>query len=167
MSHPDLSYPPTRYHDEGGQASAWIRSHDVPHDVEQASGGSVDYLALGAATSGEFGLYRWNFAAARGGPDPHFHRSISESFFVLDGVVSLYDGTGWKDAGPGDFMYVPPGGIHGFKNESGELASMLLLFAPGAPREEYFETLAATGFGRPLTDEQRADLYQRHDTHWV
>ena len=35
-----------------------------------------------------------------------------------------------------------PGGIHGFKNESGELALMLLLFAPGAPREEYFETLA-------------------------
>jgi mannose-6-phosphate isomerase-like protein (cupin superfamily) len=162
-----MSYPPARYHGEGGEATAWIRPHDAPHDVEQASGGSVDYLALGSATSNEFGLYRWNFAPNRSGPDPHFHRTISESFFVLDGVVSLYDGTGWKDAGAGDFMYVPPGGIHGFKNESGERASMLLLFAPGAPREEYFETLAAIGFGRTLTDEERADLYLRHDNHWL
>ena len=34
----------------------------------------------------------------------------------------------------GDFLFVPEGGIHGFRNESGAPASMLLLFAPGAPR---------------------------------
>jgi mannose-6-phosphate isomerase-like protein (cupin superfamily) len=131
-----MSYPPPRYRGEGGEPSAWIRPHTTPHDVEQASGGSVDYLALGAATSGEFGLYRWNFAPSRGGPDPHFHRTISESFFVLSGTVSLYDGTAWRDAVAGDFMYVPVGGIHGFKNDSGEVASMLLLFAPGATGSE-------------------------------
>ena len=37
---------------------------------------------------------------------------------------------------------MPIGGVHGFRNESGEPASMLLLFTPGAPREDYFETLA-------------------------
>ena len=31
--------------------------------------------------------------------------------------------------------------MHGFRNESGEPASMLMLFAPGAPREAYFEGL--------------------------
>ena len=92
---------------------------------------------------------------------------MSESFFVLSGTVSLYDGAAWRDAGPGDFMYVPPGGIHGFRNESGAAASMLLLFAPGAPREEYFETLAAIGHGLVLTAEQKADLYERHDNHWL
>ena len=29
--------------------------------------------------------------------------------------------------------------MHGFRNESGEPASMLILFTPGAPREDYFE----------------------------
>ena len=92
---------------------------------------------------------------------------MSESFFVLTGTVSLYDGLAWKDAVAGDFMYVPAGGIHGFKNESGEPASMLILFAPGAPREEYFETLAAIGHGQQLTEDELADLYDRHDNHWL
>ena len=52
-----MSYPPMRYTGEGGETSAWIRSHDAPPDVHHASGGSVDYLALGAASNGEFGLY--------------------------------------------------------------------------------------------------------------
>ena len=82
-------------------------------------------------------------------------------------MVSLFDGTGWKDATAGDFMHVPPGGLHGFKNQTGEPASMLLLFTPGAPREEYFEALAAIGHGRQLSDVERAELAERHDNIWV
>jgi uncharacterized RmlC-like cupin family protein len=79
--------------------------------------------------------------------------------------VRLYDGKGWHDATPGDFCHVPEGGIHAFKNESGEPASMLILFAPGAPREGYFEGLAA-GLG-DLSEEERADFFLRHDNHWL
>ena len=61
---------------------------------------------------------------------------------MLSGVVRLYDGTDWVESHPGDFAYVPEGGLHGFRNESGAPASMLILFAPGAPREAYFEGLA-------------------------
>jgi mannose-6-phosphate isomerase-like protein (cupin superfamily) len=102
-------------------------------------------------------------AAAQNGPDPHFHRTISESFYVLSGTMRLYDGRAWVDARPGDFLFVPEGGLHGFKNESGAPASMLILFAPGAPREEYFETLAR---GDPMTAEERAAFMLRHDTYW-
>jgi quercetin dioxygenase-like cupin family protein len=162
-----MSYPPARYSGEGGEASARIRPHDAAPDVVHVSGGSVDYLATGESTGGDFGLYRWNFAPNRSSPDPHFHRTLSESFFVLSGTVILYDGVAWRDAVAGDFMYVPAGGIHGFKNESGAAASMLLLFAPGAAREEYFETLSAIGHGKQLTDEEMADLFERHDNHWL
>ncbi|MGW5449516.1 cupin domain-containing protein [Streptomyces asiaticus] len=41
--------------------------------------------------------------------------------------------------GEGDFLYVPAGGLHGFQNDSDEPVSMLMLFSPGAPREEYLE----------------------------
>jgi hypothetical protein len=60
---------------------------------------------------------------------------------------------------------VPPGGIHAFSNPEGP-ASMLILFAPGAPREAYFEELAeiATS-GRPLSQEEWTDLYRRHDQY--
>ncbi|HEY9379160.1 MAG TPA: cupin domain-containing protein, partial [Jiangellaceae bacterium] len=83
------------------------------------------------------------------------------------GAVRLYDGAKWVEATAGDFLFVPEGGIHAFKNESGERASMLLLFAPGAPREDYFETLAEVARGRTLTDEERTQFYLRHDTYWL
>jgi oxalate decarboxylase/phosphoglucose isomerase-like protein (cupin superfamily) len=78
--------------------------------------------------------------------------------------VRIYDGERWLDASPGDFVHVPEGGIHGFRNESGEPASMLIHFAPGAPREAYFEgTVAVPG----MTAEERAAFYLLHDNHWL
>ena len=44
------------------------------------------------------------------GPGPHFHRTMSESFFVLTGTVLIYDGTAWVETHPGDFTFVPEGG---------------------------------------------------------
>jgi mannose-6-phosphate isomerase-like protein (cupin superfamily) len=55
---------------------------------------------------------------------------MSEAFFVLSGTVRLYDGNDWADGTQNDFLYVPPGGIHGFRNESDAPASLLMLFAP-------------------------------------
>jgi quercetin dioxygenase-like cupin family protein len=80
--------------------------------------------------------------------------------------VKIYDGEKWIDTTVGDFVHVPPGGVHGFRNESGEEASMLLLFTPGAPREEYFETLFAGGT-KDMTEEEKAAFYLRHDNYWL
>jgi len=160
-------YPQPRYAGEGGQASAVLRAHDHPPELRYGSGGTVHYLATHASTHGLFGLYRWEMAAEPSGPGPHFHRTITESFYVLSGTVRLYDGGEWREGHPGDFLYVPEGGIHGFRNESGEPASMLLLFAPGAEREAYFDTLAKVQEGLVLSDEERVAFYLRHDNHWV
>ena len=101
------------------------------------------------------------------GPGPHFHRGITESFYVLEGTVRLHDGERWLDGGPGDFLHVPEGGVHGFRNESGEPASMLLLFTPGAPREDYFETIADAARRRAMSPGDWTEFFLRHDTFWV
>lgn len=108
-----MTYPAPEYLGDTGEPSAWIRSGDTPHDIAYGSGGSVDLLATGAQTNGAFGLYRWNFATTVSGPDPHFHRTMSESFFILGGHVMIHDVTDWRETGPGDFAHVPPGGVHG------------------------------------------------------
>lgn len=160
-----MSYPEAVY-DGAGEASAWVRRGDAEPDLRYPTGVTVRHLALGTETRGAFGLYRWDFSPARTGPDPHFHRTISESFFVLSGVVTIFDGLSWGEHGPGDYVFVPEGGIHGFRNESGAPASMLLLFAPGAPREEYFDTLAHLA-DHPMNDEECATFMLCHDNHWV
>lgn len=164
MSFPG-SYPDPVYSGDG-EASALLRGADTPPDLGAPPGNHVDYLARGSDTAGAFGLYRWNMGPEPTGPGPHFHRTISESFYVLSGTVLIYDGERWVKTSSGDFVHVPPGGVHGFRNESGEPASMLLLFTPGAPREEYFETLFAGGT-TGMTDEEKAAFYARHDNIWV
>ncbi len=161
-----MSYPEPVYRGEPGLANAVLRSSEHEPELRYPSGGTVHYLATGASTGGAFGLYRWEMAADQGGPAPHFHRTISESFYVLSGTIQLYDGSVWRDGRPGDLMFVPEGGIHAFRNVSGEAASMLILFAPGAPREDYFETTARMAAGLRMTDEERTAFYLRHDTYW-
>lgn len=165
MSFP--AYPPPTYFGDRGEVSGRFRPASHPAELANSSGGGAHYLATGASTDGRFGLYRWDMGPGPGGPAAHFHKTISESFFVLSGAVRLYDGERWVDATPGDFLFVPEGGIHAFRNESGESASMLILFAPGAPREDYFETLADAARREAMDDQERAEFFRLHDTYWL
>lgn len=162
-----MSYPDPRYLGDLGEVSATLRRADDPPELRTATG-LVHYLATGASTNGQFGLYRWEMGPTPSGPGPHFHRTMSESFFVLSGSVSIYTGTQWVDTHPGDFTFVPEGGVHGFRNESGADASMLILFAPGGPREAYFEGLVEIAQRPEKPNEaELADFYARHDNVWV
>lgn len=161
-----MSYPdPVHFGD--GEVLARYRPADTAPDLPRANG-AASYLATGATTGGRFGLYRWDMDGGSGGASPHFHRTMSESFFVLSGAVRLFDGNGWAEGGAGDFLYVPEGGLHGFSNDSSEPASMLILFAPGAPREAYFEGLVALAEGRwePSHDELEK-FFVEHDNIYV
>ena len=164
MSHP-RSYPPDTYHGESGEVSAWMRPSDTEPELTYTNGGTCEYVATGDQTGGQFGLYRWTFGDTESGPDPHFHKSITESFYVLTGSVRLYDGSEWVTAQSGDFLHVPEGGVHGFRGS--DHASMLLMFSPGAPREDYFETLARVSKGEVMSEEERLAFYLRHDNYWV
>jgi mannose-6-phosphate isomerase-like protein (cupin superfamily) len=164
---PFLPYPPPRYAGTDGEVSATLRRADAEPDLVHPNGVRVDYLATGASTDGDYGLYRWTFGPEETGPGPHFHRALAESFFVLTGQVRIYDGEEWVTTGPGDFVHVPAGGLHGFRNVADAPASMLLHFTPGAPREGYFEGLAALAEGFAPSEGDRAEFYRHHDNHWV
>jgi mannose-6-phosphate isomerase-like protein (cupin superfamily) len=164
-----MSYPDPRYLGDGGETTAVLRPADTPPDLTGPDPGwAAHYLATGTTTGGDYGLYRWDMSASPSGPGPHFHRTMSEAFFVLAGNPQLYDGNGWHHAGPGDFLHVPPGGLHGFRNESGRPASLLILFTPGAPREAYFEGLNEFArSGRWPDQEELLAFFAEHDNHYV
>ena len=166
-------YPPTRYTRDQPEVSGWIRSGETAPDYEAralvkdtflASSVEYHYLADQVQTGGDYALYRVELGPNSGGPAPHFHRSMSEAFFLLSGTVKFYLGTDWINRTQNDFLYVPPGGRHGWRNESDEPASMLVLFAPGAPRNQFFEGLTQLG---ELTDDQRREWFARHDNVFI
>ncbi|GAA4888781.1 cupin domain-containing protein [Streptomyces coeruleoprunus] len=159
-----MSYPEPRYLGDKGEINAVFRSAAAEPDIVSPSGTTTHYLAGHATTGGEFGLYKVDMGPKAPGARTHFHRSISESFYVLSGEVRLFNGERWITGGPGDFLYVPVGGLHAFKNDSDEPLSMLMLFSPGAPREEYFEKVA------DFAQRSRAELKDfqiRHDSYFL
>ena len=164
MTRPETPYPPPTYQGNTGEVTATRLPGDRNPDLTYENGTRVHYLATGESTDGLFGLYRWEMGPTAGAAQPHFHRGFSESFYVLSGLVRIFDGSSWIDSGPGDFVHVPPGGLHGFRNESGQPASMLIHFSPGAPRENYFEGLPSLD---QLNDAERSKFFADHDNHWV
>ena len=158
-----MSYPEPVYLGESGEASAVYRPAGHPADLVYPNGTRCSYLATGRTTHGLFGIYRWEMGPAKSGPGTHFHRGMTESFYILSGTIRIYDGRDWVETQPGDFIHVPEGGVHAFRNELGEPASMLIHFAPGAPREAYFEEGARMAREGQPTPEQWVDLYAAHD----
>src|SRR5688572_5680316 len=65
-----MSYPPPRYAGDTGEVTATYRPADHEPELVYANGNSVHYLATGATTLGDFGLYRWVMGPGRSGPDP-------------------------------------------------------------------------------------------------
>ncbi len=91
---------------------------------------STDFLATGESTGGAFALV--DECADRGMQVPlHRHEADVESFYVLEGGITFFLG---RDApgvlnGPGGFVHIPAGAVHGFRIES-ETARYLILTTP-------------------------------------
>ncbi|MDX3656723.1 cupin domain-containing protein [Streptomyces sp. ID05-26A] len=120
------------------------------------------FVAPGSVTNGEFGLFEWRMEARQPGARPHFHKTFSESFYVLEGEITLLDGDEWVRAGEGDFLYVPADRPHAFRNDSDAPVRMLILFSPGIAREDFF---LEVGAAKGLSEEELVAFYERHDQY--
>jgi mannose-6-phosphate isomerase-like protein (cupin superfamily) len=77
----------------------------------------------------------------QGGPPPHIHLNENETFYVLDGTPTFLLGDDRIVAGPGDFVNVPKGVLHCFRNLSAEPLRMILTFTPAGIEKFFEETL--------------------------
>lgn len=87
------------------------------------------FLATGDTTKGRFCLV--DETAKRGEAVPlHRHPEDVESFYVLEGELTFFiDSQPGLNAGPGSFLHVPAGTIHGFRIAS-DSARYLILTTP-------------------------------------
>jgi quercetin dioxygenase-like cupin family protein len=75
------------------------------------------------------------------GPPPHSHSETTDSFYVLEGALTVQIGDEKRELGPGEYALAPPGTVHAFSNESDSEVRILGLQAPGG-FEGYFRELA-------------------------
>ena len=158
-----MTYPPPVYFGDSGQFNATRRPATEQSDLSMTTGVEVSFLVGADQTDGEFTLFRWDT-----GPTPveafaHFHRSMTETFFVVSGIMTFFNGVEWIEAGPGDVEIVPKGSVHGFRNDHGE-TSILMLATPGAPREAYFALLADRVSGAlSVSPDEWVQICAQHD----
>ena len=81
-----------------------------------------------------------------GGPGPHEHAQIEESFYVIDGEIEVKSEFGENIATKGAFVNISKGGIvHEFKNQTDKVAHLLCIVVP-AGLETFFEEV-----GKPVS----------------
>jgi quercetin dioxygenase-like cupin family protein len=66
-----------------------------------------------------------------GGPMPHIQTREHEGFYVLEGEVTFTVDRKEIIASRGTFLNIPPNVIHSFKNNTNQLAKILVILAPG------------------------------------
>ena len=76
-----------------------------------------------------------------GGPPPHIHTREDETFYLLAGSIEFLLGEQLLLAGAGDFVNVPRGTVHRFRNTGTETARLLLTFTPAGIERWFEETL--------------------------
>ena len=101
----------------GAATDAYLYQHEES-ELRWVGETSTYFLATGEQTGGAFTLV--DEQAKRGESVPlHLHRDDIESFYVLEGEITLYigDDPGVR-AGPCSFAHLPGGTVHGFRIES-------------------------------------------------
>lgn len=67
----------------------------------------------------------------QGGPGPHAHAAIQESFYVVEGQIEFQSESQTYTASQGSFVDIPLGGaVHSFKNKTDQLAHLLCVVVP-------------------------------------
>jgi len=111
-------------------------------------GQRLDFLATGETTGGNYSLFHLFIPAGPPGPLPHTHRDADEFFFVVEGSVEILFEDAYRPLRPGQFLHVPRGTIHTFRNVTTEAARMLSGFVPSG-FERFFRDF---GHGAMLED---------------
>ena len=76
-----------------------------------------------------------------GGPPPHIHSREDETFYLIEGEIEFRLEDETIAAGPGDFVNVPRGTVHCFRNAGAKPARMVLTFTPAGMERFSEETL--------------------------
>lgn len=115
------------------------------------------FLATGEETDGKYAMWE-AIVAPGGGPPPHIHSREEESFYILEGEITLQVNDEQIIATEGMFATMPVGSLHSFKNNTNENARMILSVAPAGFEEMLFELGAPIEIDQPAPAPSQAEI---------
>lgn len=118
-------------------------------------------------------VFTTNLPAGAAGSPPHRHASLTETFEVLDGIVTFRIGETDRILVAGDTVIVRPNTVHGFRNASDAPAVLRCTVTPGAEFEQFLSGMQAAAeagqtnaAGLPRDPRRLARLLLKADFHF-
>lgn len=107
--------------------------------VVHMAGNVYTILLRGIQTAGAYAAIDM-IVPPQGGPNPHSHTDIQETFYVLEGEVEVKNELEIYTARKGDMIVIPLGGlIHCFKNKTDQVAHLLCVVVPSGLEKFFLE----------------------------
>jgi quercetin dioxygenase-like cupin family protein len=132
----------------------------VSGETLSVAGDTYRLLVTGEQTGGTYAVIDM-LVPPGGGPGPHAHPAVQESFFVLGGEIQVMTETQTYIAAEGALVAIPYGGlIHSFKNLSLSTAHLLCVVVP-AGLDRMFREIGAPvepGAFLPQPDFSQSEL---------
>jgi quercetin dioxygenase-like cupin family protein len=122
-------------------------------------GDTYNFLATGRETQEAY-FQLEAVVTPGGGPPPHIHHREDETFYLIEGILELRLGDLTVLARPGDYISVPRGTVHSFRNITEHAARMLVTFVPAGFEgffQEVFEPAADRTSPPPPTTSDLID----------
>lgn len=127
---------------------------------ERAAGLPVVGTMITVLHQGRSGDVTYQTGEEGTGPPPH-HHPWDECFFVLSGSVVFDCGGATRTCGPGDFVQVPAGAVHGFQFGP-EGGAMLEFTGPGSRSAAMFTAIARETPPGPPDVPKLVEVLDRH-----
>jgi quercetin dioxygenase-like cupin family protein len=126
------------------------------------AGQPLVFLVTGESTK-HTSMFHWTVAPGFS-TGLHVHAVQEETFYVLEGECEWQIGEERVQAGPGTYVFIPPGVPHSIGNASDSPARMLMTVSPPG-HEHYFEALSKlVGAASPPDPKRVAELRSHYDT---
>jgi quercetin dioxygenase-like cupin family protein len=132
----------------------------LPGEGEEVTPGGPVVKAPSELSRDGFTVVENRLAPGASGPPLHLHRSHDESFFVVEGTVTVITTGSEQEVGAGGYVFFPRGTPHTLQNRSDASVRYLSIGTGGLDR-----------FARELSaaenDDARRAVYERWETELV
>ncbi|WP_018685542.1 cupin domain-containing protein [Actinokineospora enzanensis] len=143
----------------GEGIALWV-PEEPPVDLVDGAGPQMStytFVATGDNTRGSLAVVD-TVVPAHNGPPPHQHADADESFYVLEGRFDVWAGGKHFTIGPGDFVFVPRGTEHIWKNAGDTTARMIRIYTPGGMERFFIDIGRPAQLGEPAPQLTVADV---------
>jgi mannose-6-phosphate isomerase-like protein (cupin superfamily) len=118
--------------------------------------------ATAESTGGGFTMSDSTIAPGFPGPPAHSHQQITDTFYVLEGTLTVRLGNDFVDAPVGTYVCIPPGNVHTFSNRGNGQVRFLNINSP-AGWENYLRDVAGLMEAGPPTTEDWRRVMEKYD----